>query len=107
MKVQINSPEIEAVVCLTTPCGGETASLPDDAAVAAFRADPDKWAAAYFSLSLAEYGEWIELQGHPLCGARTKRGTLCRMFVGGQLSDAAEWKQRHRNYYCKLHGGNQ
>ena len=71
-----------------------------------FNKAPDVWAARHFGLSVDEYLEWVELEGVPLCGAKTRTGSLCRnMISGGIQRRASEWKEAHRSDYCAVHGG--
>lgn len=83
--------------------GVERLQLSDEEA-ATFNADPDAFAAKHVGLSGEDYAEWIELEGCPRCGGRTKSGAPCRMQVAG-MSDAAVWKAKHRKLYCANHGG--
>jgi len=70
-----------------------------------YNADPDGFAAVHFGLSKREYLQWVDLDGAPLCGHRTKGGDLCRNVTGGYQLCAAEWKARHRKLPCTVHGG--
>ncbi len=76
---------------------------PDEAAL--YNADPDGYAAEYFKLSKLEYHQWVELDGAPLCGHRTKSGDLCRNITDGSQLDARVWQKRHRKLFCVAHGG--
>lgn len=68
-----------------------------------YNADPDGFVADYFGLSAAEYVEWIDLDGAPLCGSKTKAGKLCKVPVGRVQSGAGTWAAEHRASYCHLH----
>src|SRR5262245_52908727 len=69
-----------------------------------FKANPDAFAAAYYSLTVDEYREWIALEGKALCGAKTKRGRECRAVIrGGHHCGSVEWKRLHRQWYCHAH----
>jgi len=86
-----------------TPEGGRTLYLTVEEA-AAYDSDPDAYVAAYLGLSVAEYSEWLDLRGMPLCGARNRWGSLCRSIIG-PMRDINEWRSLHRNDYCHAHGG--
>jgi hypothetical protein len=96
------------------PAGGATIGLDEDQ-VAAYNANPDRFVAEYMGFStVAEYYEWVETDGTPLCSERTKSGTLCRnpngtgrsqLGAGGDQTGAARWRERHRTYPCSIHGG--
>jgi hypothetical protein len=71
-----------------------------------YRRDPDGVAAWYFGVPKGAYREWVELDGRPLCAARTKRGTQCRNWCGRSFhDDAVAWLAAHRAGYCPTHGG--
>lgn len=102
---QINEPSwIERFACITTPYGGETVGLSDEQA-AEFDADPDEYAAQHFGLSKADYREWIRTRGSPLCGERTKSGSLCKQAIGPGQQEAKVWRVLHRQGCCHWHGG--
>jgi hypothetical protein len=91
-------------VCVHHPCGGETIYLDDDASIAAFKADPDRFAADYFGLTIEQYREWVTSFGTALCGAKTKLGTDCNNILPrGHQCRADEWKSRHRKSLCAVH----
>jgi hypothetical protein len=104
--MRINEPaEACYIVCLSCPGGGEgmlELSLEEGEQ---YNADPDGYAANYFGLSTAEYVEWINTCGTPLCGARTKSGKLCRTPTGRMQQDAAAWMANHRAFFCRRHQG--
>lgn len=85
--------------------GGATTIDIDGADVARYNADPDAYAAQHFGLTTAEYDEWIELDGAPLCRCRTASGDFCRRSPGRGQLDAREWKARHRKLTCAFHSG--
>lgn len=70
-----------------------------------YNMDPDAYAAALCGLTKFEYLQWVDLDGAPLCGHRTKSGDLCRNIIGPIQLDAREWKARHRKLNCVAHGG--
>ena len=92
------------VVNVAMPCGGNTLHL-DREEAEQYNADPDAFAAAHFGLSKIEYLQWLDREGAPLCGERTKSGDLCRNLTGGFQLNAAKWKARHRSFACVAHGG--
>ena len=92
------------LVNVIVPPGGETLILTAEEAES-YNADPDAFAAEHFGLSKREYLQWLDLEGQPLCGHRTKSGDLCRNVTGGFQLRAAEWKARHRKLFCTAHGG--
>ena len=73
---------------VAVPGGGNTLYLNDEEADR-YNADPDAYAASHFGLSKIEYLQWIDLEGAPLCGHRTKGGDLCRN-IDRRLSIASE-----------------
>jgi hypothetical protein len=89
---------------VAVPGGGSTLFFNREEAER-YNADPDAYAASHFGLSKIEYLQWVELEGAPLCGQRTKGGDPCRNMTGGYQLDAAEWQARHRKLYCTSHGG--
>ncbi len=104
--MSINNPDrVYHYVNLTTPCGGGNIHL-TESQIADYKADPDAFAAHQFGLTRAEYYEWIETDGTPLCPAPTATGELCGNPNGGgrlQQLEAEEWKARHRHAYCSIH----
>ena len=77
----------------------------DDEEAERYNADPDAYAASHFRLSKIEYLQWVDLEGAPLCGHRTKGGDLCCNMTSGYQLRATEWKARHRKLFCTSHGG--
>lgn len=68
--------------------------------------DPDEGASKQLGFaSKAEYYEWLQNCGAPRCGALTKRGTLCKNWIGGHQLSPKEWLGRDRSEYCYSHGG--
>ena len=92
-------------VNIAVPGGGNTIFL-DREEAGRYNADPDAYAASHFGLSKIEYLQWVDLDGAPLCGHRTKGGDLCRNMTGGYQLGAAEWQGLHRKLFCTSHGGN-
>lgn len=72
-----------------------------------YKADPEGFTARSAGLSVEQYREWTENHHHALCGARTKRGTLCKNRIGDsyQYSEPEDWLAVHRSAYCAIHGG--
>lgn len=89
---------------IAVPGGGNTLYL-DNEEAEHYNADPDAFAASHFGLSKIEYLQWVDLDGAPLCGHRTKGGDLCRNMTGGYQLRALEWKARHRKLFCTSHRG--
>ncbi|MGM5027701.1 hypothetical protein AB8B02_15885 [Tardiphaga sp. 862_B3_N4_1] len=89
---------------IAVPGGGNFLYL-DNEKAERYNADPDAYAADHFGLSKIEYMQWIDLDGAPLCGHRTKKGDLCRNMTGGYQLRAGEWQKRHRRLFCASHGG--
>ena len=87
---------------VSRPGGAENIYL-DDADVPKYNADPDGFAAAHYGLSKLEYIEWVSCDGAPLCRHRTKTGDLCRNMTGRVQMKAADWRGRHRQFYCASH----
>jgi hypothetical protein len=87
---------------VAVPGGGNQLLLNADEA-ARYNADPDGFAGEHFGLSKIEYLQWVDLEGAPLCGHRTKSGDLCRNMTGGYQLRAREWKSRHRKLFCTAH----
>lgn len=80
-----------------------TIELDEDQA-AEYNADPDAYAARFVVLAKFEYLLWVDLNGAPLCGARTTGGELCRNAgVGGTQFSVSEWKARRRKAFCATH----
>jgi hypothetical protein len=87
-----------------TPMGWETHYVsPSEAST--WDDNPDACAARMFDMTEAEYTEWIELHGMPLCGSVTKKGKLCRASIGRVHMSASEWLATHRSAYCHALGG--
>jgi hypothetical protein len=57
----------------------------------------------FFGATAAEYIEWVEGEGMPLCGGTTVRGKLCKQPVGRIQMTFSEWKALHRVGTCKKH----
>ncbi len=87
---------------IAVPGGGNTLYL-DSEEAKRYNADPDAFAASHFGLNKIEYLQWVDLDGAPLCGHRTKGGDLCRNMTGGYQLGAPEWKARHRKLFCASH----
>lgn len=85
--------------------GGLTSIIGKTDEFEAYNRDPDGYAAAHFGISKANYVEWVEHEGMPLCGATTRAGNLCKQPVGPTNLPAQVWVSRHREVYCKTHGG--
>jgi hypothetical protein len=112
VKDTINSGEVTVTISanVTTAFGGHDIYFDDDKDADAYREDPDGFAARYFGLSREDYREWVLSNGRPMCGAVTKRGTLCKNPArnsGGHQCDHAEWqtigRTIHRQVYCGIH----
>jgi hypothetical protein len=88
---------------IAVPGGCHTFYL-DASEVAQFNADPDLYAAEMHDLTKVEYLQWIDLDGVPLCGHRTRGGDLCRNIIGPSQQKAAKWKTVHRKGRCAVHG---
>jgi hypothetical protein len=74
------------------------------AEVERYNADPDRFAADHFGFALvADYREWVETDGRPLCSERTRSGALCRNGVTGGGADPDIWRRRHRSEPCAVH----
>jgi len=98
-----NRPGVLHHVNIAIP-GGRVKIELDDAQAAEYNTDPDAYAARYLGLTKFEYVLWVDLDGAPLCGARTQGGDLCRNAVpGGVQLPASEWKARHRKDFCATH----
>jgi hypothetical protein len=70
----------------------------------AFKEDPFAWAARLYRMTKAEYLEWGNTRGRPLCGCRTSSGALCRNQVGdGGFHMPDAFNARHRKYACGVH----
>lgn len=88
---------------VSVPGGYNTIFLADEREAHQYDADPDAFAGWHFGLSKIDYLQWVELDGAPLCGHRTKGGDLCRNTVGRIQLKAKEWKARHRKVFCAHH----
>ena len=73
--------------------------------VKAYNQDPDGYVAKAIGVSVADYTDWIENHGMPLCGSKTKAGKLCRIPTGCIHMPIEQWLEQHRAHYCKTHGG--
>lgn len=94
-----NSTVIE--IHLKTPHGGQNVwPTPDE--LAAFNKSPDQFAAAYFGLTVNDYREWIDTDGHALCAAKTKKRVHCKATLC-KPHTAQQWKAIHRSAYCTAH----
>lgn len=87
---------------VAVPGGCRTFYL-DESEASQFNADPDLYAAEMHDLTKFEYLQWIDLDGAPLCGHRTKGGDLCRNIIGSIQQKAARWKTMHRKQHCTVH----
>lgn len=69
--------------------------------------DPTSIWAEVNQLSVAEYAEWVSLNGAVLCRANTVTGRPCRNVVkGATFLPSQEWKAlKESGGYCALHGG--
>jgi hypothetical protein len=90
---------------IAIPAGTETIRFDDVREVDSYNADPDLYAAAMHGLSKIEYLQWVDLDGAPLCGHRTRTGDLCRHVIGRVQLGAQEWLATHRKGRCPAHGG--
>ena len=89
---------------VNTPGGSQTVSIRLHE-LHQYNDDPDAFVAQYFGMSLAQYVEWVELDGAPLCGANTRAGKPCKSMIGRIQMGAEQWLATHREGYCKAHGG--
>jgi hypothetical protein len=110
-KAKINEPvdlaDATWIVEFDGPCGTAdgTHSLGRDE-VEQYNADPDLFAAKALGFATAdEYREWVECNGAPLCGERTKSGKLCRNQIGRIQQSPDNWREHHRSRACASHGG--
>lgn len=86
--------------------GWLTIWCPTKAEIVSYQRDPDGFAAEHFKLTIAQYREWIDLEGTALCGSLTKAGKPCNRSLGhGMQLAAQEWLHLHRKRFCKQHGG--
>ena len=103
--MSINDATVHHYINVVTVRGGTVFDI-TESQIAEYQADPDAFVARHvFGLSKAEYVEWIETGGAPLCAGYTKRGTLCRCSTGGSHLDPQEWRARHRQSFCAAHIG--
>lgn len=100
--VRINSGQIGFTADLVTPWGLKTVFL-TEAEAAAYRSDPDGFAASTLGLDVESYREWINLKGAPLCSGVTQKGTRCGNSVSPSQLPADEWKALHRRARCNHH----
>jgi hypothetical protein len=89
------------------PGGAKTLHFCEFEEAERYNADPDLWAAEMYGMTKAEYLEWINLDGAPLCRAETKNGRQCRNVIGRTQQCAREWKALHRKGCCVAHGNSE
>jgi len=68
-----------------------------------FHHDRDQFSADYYGVSVSEFREWLNFGGAPLCGAKTKNGSLCKNQLGLGQQSIPDWLSRHRADYCTRH----
>lgn len=91
-------------ICMAIPGGGVTLHVAIEPRH--YNSDPDGWAAEYVGLSSkADYYEWLDCNGTPLCGCVTREGQPCKNATGGSQLAASVWKHLHRARMCKAHCG--
>ena len=67
--------------------------------------DRDQYAADMFGVFKSQYLDWIETDGTPRCGAKTKKGRRCQNIVSGGIQMSMEdWLQEDGGF-CTVHGG--
>jgi hypothetical protein len=84
--------------------GGAKDIVLDEHEAARYNVDPDSYVGDLYGLSKFEYLQWIDFDGAPLCGHRTKGDDLCRNLVGPIQLPADRWKARHRKSRFTKHG---
>lgn len=94
--------EVHIYSNIRAPGGGECIAI-DEGSVDAFKANPDLFAARHFGATVDEYREWIEFDGTPLCGHRTKAGKLCSLRCGRSQMIIRDFLAMHRVYACGVH----
>lgn len=106
--MRINTPigmDQRAVSITVRSVGGHTSITISPNELAKYNADPDAFVAQHLGLTPAQYAEYIEVDGAPLCGATTKKGVPCSVMLGRIQMDVGSWLALHREQYCKSHGG--
>jgi hypothetical protein len=93
-------PQYEA--CVAVPGGSRSLHI-DESQIPEYNANPDAFVAKHFGMTVQEYREWVQLDGMPLCGTITKKGSFCRNPVGRIQMKAKEWLAKHRICYCTVH----
>lgn len=93
---------VEMLASFSAPGGGVTVSISKDNAQA-FICDPDEFAARHFQVSKADYLDWLAHDGAPLCAAKTRRGSLCKIQIGRVQQGVHDWLAAHRSQYCSFH----
>ena len=71
--------------------GGYTSIAISPNELDSYNADPDGFVAKRFGLTPTKYAEYIEVDGAPLCGATTKKGTPCSVMLGHIQMDVGPW----------------
>jgi len=95
---------VEIVGYLDVPCGGGSVWPGDD--IWLFATDKVGYAAKTLRVSREEYLTWVEQDGTPRCGAKTRRGRRCKNPITGysQVKDIHEFLSMDGGY-CYTHGG--
>lgn len=84
----------------------------DRQGVERYNLDPDEYMRKHIGFaSVQEMHEYHAVAGEALCGAKTKRGTLCKNIVHGYMDawpkPLSLWRSLHRIGACLVHGGNE
>jgi hypothetical protein len=100
--------QYRAYLVMPCPTGGDADAeiyFENADEASAYDADPDGWAAEYFGLTVAQYYEWLDRDGYPLCAAVTTTGRPCRNVLvnSWRISSAQEFFTLHRKDYCYAH----
>jgi hypothetical protein len=91
------------IICLATAWGGEALDF-GRAELDRYNRGPDAYAGRHFGFaSGADYCEWVELRGGPLCSERTRAGKLCRNPIGRGGRRPEDWLRLHRSGPCAIH----
>jgi hypothetical protein len=92
---------------LTAPYGFECQLTLDPSEAEIFNRDPDAYAASVYRLTKDDYRAWVDANGLPMCGCRTRKGTMCPNVVGKYHPHLSpdEWMARNRRHACAAHRG--
>ena len=95
---------ISFVADIPAPAGNMSITLTSKQ-ISKYISDPIQFAADLHGVLKHQYLDWVETDGSPRCGVKTKSGKRCQNYVsGGCQYGIDDWLQLDGGF-CAVHGG--